>query len=328
MACAPRSEPRPVRPGRGHANQLPQFRGCQIEAECRMLGFSHSPASSCSQARPQWRAFGCLGFWVGRLLSARRIHHRVTGEPARGRRVAPRAKWNRAKPCARANCRGDRAADRGLARPGTISWHWRRLGIAARRRLRPRRRTLLSPTLLDRQYCRAPPRRSSPSSPPRCAVDGEIVVTTAEQRVSLLVGRRDRRSSGDVGYATPLLPVSPALPFSRPLCLHEHTTPNGRVLQSQQRDPRRSGADDHPRSSALRRKANPSARVLVLGFASPETGTAESNKALAQARAQTVADGLVAAGVPQARIHVEPWGAIAYGLTPTESRRVEIVVGQ
>ena len=68
--------------------------------------------------------------------------------------------------------------------------------------------------------------------------------------------------------------------------------------------------------------------MLVLGFASPETGTVESNKALAQARAQTVADGLVAAGVPQARIHVEPWGAIAYGLTPMESRRVEIVIGQ
>jgi outer membrane protein OmpA-like peptidoglycan-associated protein len=75
-------------------------------------------------------------------------------------------------------------------------------------------------------------------------------------------------------------------------------------------------------------KANPSAPVRVVGFASPETGTTESNKALAQARAQSVADGLVAAGVPQARIRIEPWGAIPYGLTPTESRRVEIVVGQ
>ena len=74
-------------------------------------------------------------------------------------------------------------------------------------------------------------------------------------------------------------------------------------------------------------QAKPSATVWVLGFASPETGTVESNKALAQARAQSVADGLVAAGVPQTRIRVEPWGAISYGLTPTESRRVEIVVG-
>jgi hypothetical protein len=32
--------------------------------------------------------------------------------------------------------------------------------------------------------------------------------------------------------------------------------------------------------------------------------------------------------MPQARIRLEPWGALAYGLTPTESRRVEIVVGQ
>ena len=75
-------------------------------------------------------------------------------------------------------------------------------------------------------------------------------------------------------------------------------------------------------------QAKPSTTVWVLGFAPPETGTAESNKALAQARAQSVADGLVAAGVPQARIRIEPWGAIPYGLTPTESRRVEIVVGQ
>jgi outer membrane protein OmpA-like peptidoglycan-associated protein len=74
--------------------------------------------------------------------------------------------------------------------------------------------------------------------------------------------------------------------------------------------------------------ANPSATVRVRGFASPETGTAEANKALAQARAQSVADGLVAAGVPQARIRIEPWGALLYGLTPIESRRVEIVVSQ
>ena len=75
-------------------------------------------------------------------------------------------------------------------------------------------------------------------------------------------------------------------------------------------------------------QAKPSTTVWVLGFAPPKTGTAESNKALAQARAQSVADGLVAAGVPQTRIRIEPWRAMPYGLTPTESRRVEIVVGQ
>ena len=73
-------------------------------------------------------------------------------------------------------------------------------------------------------------------------------------------------------------------------------------------------------------RASPSGAVTVLGFASPETGTAESNKTLAQARAQSVADALVADGVPQARIRVQPWGAIPYGLTPSESRRVEIIV--
>ena len=73
--------------------------------------------------------------------------------------------------------------------------------------------------------------------------------------------------------------------------------------------------------------ANPSAPVTVVGFASPETGTVEENKALAGARAQGVADALVAAGVPRERIRVQPWGALPSGLTPTESRRVKIVVG-
>jgi cytochrome c oxidase subunit 2 len=77
-------------------------------------------------------------------------------------------------------------------------------------------------------------------------------------------------------------------------------------------------------SSAAR--ANSTAAVTVVGFASPETGTVESNKALAQARAQAVANALVAAGVAQERIRIQPWGARAYGLTPIESHRVEIVV--
>jgi len=73
-------------------------------------------------------------------------------------------------------------------------------------------------------------------------------------------------------------------------------------------------------------RANPMAAVTVVGFASPETGTVESNKALALARAQAVANALAAAGVAQDRIRIEPWGARAYGVTPTESHRVEIVV--
>jgi cytochrome c oxidase subunit II len=97
-------------------------------------------------------------------------------------------------------------------------------------------------------------------------------------------------------------------------------------------NPNSAGLDDPARAiiqqASAAAKANPSAMVQVVGFASPETGTAESNKALAQARAQGVADALVAAGVPQTRIRIEPWGAVLYGLTPTESRRVEIVLGQ
>jgi outer membrane protein OmpA-like peptidoglycan-associated protein len=74
-------------------------------------------------------------------------------------------------------------------------------------------------------------------------------------------------------------------------------------------------------------RANPSAPVRVLGFAAPDTGTAAFNRTLAQARAQNVADGLLAAGVPRDRVRVESRGAVPFEMMPTESRRVDILIG-
>src|SRR3954453_5355277 len=70
-----------------------------------------------------------------------------------------------------------------------------------------------------------------------------------------------------------------------------------------------SAALDDPALGSIRQAAevpreNPSAPVQVLGFAAPDTGTTAFNRALAQARAQGVADALVASGVPSARIRV------------------------
>lgn len=66
--------------------------------------------------------------------------------------------------------------------------------------------------------------------------------------------------------------------------------------------------------------------VRVLGFAGAP-GSAGFNRALSDARARNVADGLRAAGVSADRIRVEPRGAVSFEAIPTESRRVEIVVG-
>ncbi len=70
-----------------------------------------------------------------------------------------------------------------------------------------------------------------------------------------------------------------------------------------------------------------SASVRVLGFAAPDTGTPEFNHELARARAQSVADNLVADGVPKERVHIEARGPVPFEDIPTESRRVEIAIG-
>jgi outer membrane protein OmpA-like peptidoglycan-associated protein len=77
---------------------------------------------------------------------------------------------------------------------------------------------------------------------------------------------------------------------------------------------------------AERAKANPGSPVRVRGFAAPE-GSVGFNRVLAEARARNVADVLVAAGIDRSRIRIEPRGPVAYEMIPTESRRVEILLG-
>ena len=74
-------------------------------------------------------------------------------------------------------------------------------------------------------------------------------------------------------------------------------------------------------------KQHPNATVHVRGFAAPDAGSTAFNRALSRTRAEGVVDSLVNAGVPRMRIIAETRGAVAFDLMPTESRRVEIVVG-
>ncbi len=77
---------------------------------------------------------------------------------------------------------------------------------------------------------------------------------------------------------------------------------------------------------AGRAKASPAVPIRVQGFTAPE-GSPGFNRSLAEARARHVAAHLVAAGVDRRRIRVEPRGPVSYELIPTESRRVEILLG-
>jgi outer membrane protein OmpA-like peptidoglycan-associated protein len=71
----------------------------------------------------------------------------------------------------------------------------------------------------------------------------------------------------------------------------------------------------------------PAQPVRVRGFADPE-GTAAANRALSAARAQTVAGELERLGVNRTRIAVSARGETAFVDIATESRRVEIRIGQ
>ena len=75
-------------------------------------------------------------------------------------------------------------------------------------------------------------------------------------------------------------------------------------------------------------KGRPGDTVRVRGFAAPDTGSKAFNKDLAQTRAQHVADHLAASGIPQSRIKIESRGAVPFESFPTESRRVDIVIGE
>lgn len=79
--------------------------------------------------------------------------------------------------------------------------------------------------------------------------------------------------------------------------------------------------------AAATAKQRPNAGVHVRGFAAPDAGSAAFNESLSRTRAEAVVDALVNAGVQRIRVLTETRGAVPYGLMPTESRRVEIVVG-
>jgi outer membrane protein OmpA-like peptidoglycan-associated protein len=66
--------------------------------------------------------------------------------------------------------------------------------------------------------------------------------------------------------------------------------------------------------------------VTVLGFAGPAGGAAY-NRALSEARAQHVADMLIANGVARERVRIVPRGPVPFEAMATESRRVEIRIG-
>ncbi len=92
-----------------------------------------------------------------------------------------------------------------------------------------------------------------------------------------------------------------------------------------------SAAIDPPAASAISTAAqwakdHPSAAIKVAGYADP-TGSAVANDYLSRARAQVVADQLVADGVDQGRISVAAHGSVDFTLTSQESRRVEIGIG-
>ncbi|MBK1661749.1 OmpA family protein [Paracraurococcus ruber] len=83
------------------------------------------------------------------------------------------------------------------------------------------------------------------------------------------------------------------------------------------------------RQAAALARERPGQTVRVRGFTANLTGTAGFNQALANTRAQHVADHLAEAGVDRGRIRVEARGAIAPTdpSFPTEARRVDILIG-
>jgi len=74
---------------------------------------------------------------------------------------------------------------------------------------------------------------------------------------------------------------------------------------------------------ADRAKADPKARVMVLGYADP-AGTPQANAAISRARAQVVYDRLVQEGLPRERVMRAARGPIDFTVSPQESRRVEV----
>ena len=79
---------------------------------------------------------------------------------------------------------------------------------------------------------------------------------------------------------------------------------------------------------AERARRRPAEPVAVRGFTAPDGVSGRGfTRALSEARAQTVADALVAGGVARERIRIQPRGNVPFEMMPVESRRVEIHLG-
>ena len=80
--------------------------------------------------------------------------------------------------------------------------------------------------------------------------------------------------------------------------------------------------------AAERARTRSGVPVAVRGFTAPEGNPSPAfSRALAEARAQNVADALVVNGVPRDRVRVQPRGPVPFEMMPVESRRVEIHIG-
>ncbi len=84
-------------------------------------------------------------------------------------------------------------------------------------------------------------------------------------------------------------------------------------------------AKDVVSAAANAARANPSARVEVVGFAST-VGSRQANLYLSLLRAQIVSDRLAEAGIAAGRIGRVGEGSVTSVDNPQEARRVEIVV--
>lgn len=73
-------------------------------------------------------------------------------------------------------------------------------------------------------------------------------------------------------------------------------------------------------------KKHPDMPVVVATYADTY-GSPQANADFTRLRAQAVIDGLVADGLPAARIQRQDIGSVAFKLDAQESRRVEITVG-
>jgi outer membrane protein OmpA-like peptidoglycan-associated protein len=73
--------------------------------------------------------------------------------------------------------------------------------------------------------------------------------------------------------------------------------------------------------------ASQTAPIVVTGYADA-IGSGRANELVSELRAQLVVDALVDAGVPAVRIQQKAVGGVGFSLSPQESRRVTVSIGE